>query len=41
MKTCEDCKKEITIVYGSGRFCSAKCARSFSTKNKRQEINYK
>ena len=41
MKTCEDCKKEITIVYGSGRFCSAKCARSFSTKNKRQEINEK
>lgn len=26
-------------TYGSGRFCGAACARSFSTKNKRVEIN--
>ena len=27
--------------YGSGRFCSCKCARGFSTKTKRSEINTK
>lgn len=27
--------------YGSGRFCSSKCARSYSTKQKRGEINKK
>ena len=29
---CENCKKEHDGTYGSGRFCSNKCARSFSTK---------
>ena len=32
-KKCEKCGKVIDVVYGSGRFCSEKCARSFSTKN--------
>jgi hypothetical protein len=38
---CENCNKEHDGGYGSGRFCSAKCARGFSTKNKRKEINKK
>ena len=36
---CENCKVEIIKKYGSGRFCSSKCARGFSTKIKRKEIN--
>lgn len=36
---CENCKKEHDGTYGSGRFCSATCARGFSTKEKRVEIN--
>jgi hypothetical protein len=39
MKICENCKKEHEGTYGSGRFCSSKCARGFSTKSKRKEIN--
>lgn len=38
---CENCEKEHDGKYGSGRFCSSKCARGFSTKNKRKEINEK
>lgn len=38
---CENCNKEHDGSYGSGRFCSSKCARAFSTKNKRKEINEK
>lgn len=38
---CENCENEHAGSYGSGRFCSAKCARGFSTRNKRQEINEK
>lgn len=38
---CENCNKEHKGDYGSGRFCSPKCARGFSTKNKRNEINQK
>ena len=30
---CENCGKEHDGSYGSGRFCSKKCAKSFSTKN--------
>lgn len=41
MKTCENCSSLTSGEYGSGRFCSAKCARGFSTKNKRKEINEK
>lgn len=41
MKTCENCSSLIDGNYGSGRFCSQMCARSFSTKNKRHEINQK
>jgi arsenate reductase-like glutaredoxin family protein len=39
MKNCENCGKENKENYGSGRFCSDKCARGFSTKNKRTDIN--
>lgn len=39
--TCELCSKEHDGKYGSGRFCTSSCARSFATKTKRQEINNK
>jgi len=38
---CEYCKNEHNGSYGSGRFCSVKCARGFSTSKKRKEINKK
>lgn len=38
---CENCNTEHIGEYGSGRFCSAKCARGFSTKSKRAEISQK
>ncbi len=38
---CENCNKECFEKYGSGRFCSIKCAKSYSTKEKRNEINNK
>ena len=38
---CENCNQEHDGSYGSGRFCCQKCARAFSTKNKRKEINQK
>jgi hypothetical protein len=38
---CENCGKYVVGLYGSGRFCSAHCARSYSTKEKRIEINEK
>lgn len=38
---CENCLTESEQKYGSGRFCSVKCARGFSTKEKRKEINQK
>lgn len=38
---CENCNKEHDGSYGSGRFCSCKCARAFSSKIKRKEINEK
>lgn len=41
MSICENCNVEIFERYGSGRFCSSKCARGFSTKSKRAEINLK
>ena len=41
MKICENCGIEHKGEYGSGRFCDSKCARSFSTKVKRKEINKK
>lgn len=41
MKTCESCLVEIDGSYGSGRFCGPKCARGFSTRDKRKEINEK
>lgn len=36
---CENCSTEMQTPYGSGRFCGASCARSFSTKLKRAEIS--
>ena len=41
MNRCENCKCNHDGTYGSGRFCTPKCARGFSTKNKRNEINEK
>lgn len=41
MKNCENCSLEHNGLYGSGRFCCTKCARSFSTKLKRHIINEK
>lgn len=38
---CENCDQEHDGSYGSGRFCSQKCARAFSTKKNRKEINQK
>lgn len=38
---CEFCGEIHTGSYGSGRFCSQKCARGFSTNSKRKEINDK
>jgi hypothetical protein len=39
MKKCENCGDPHKGNYGSGRFCSKKCLRSFPTKAKRKEIN--
>jgi len=36
---CENCCISHDGTVGSGRFCSVKCAKSFSTKSKREEIN--
>lgn len=41
VQNCEKCLVVHDGSYGSGRFCSSKCARGFSTKNKREEINGK
>lgn len=38
---CENCQGENNGKYGSGRFCSQKCSRSFSTKINRKKINIK
>lgn len=38
---CEYCSGPHDGAYGSGRFCSSKCARGFSTASKRTEINAK
>ena len=35
---CEKCNNQHDGKYGSGRFCSCECARSFSTTIKREEI---
>jgi hypothetical protein len=41
MKKCENCCNDHKGEYGSGRFCSMKCSRGFSTKERRKEINEK
>lgn len=38
---CENCNNEHTGIYGSGRFCGIRCARGFSTKSKREDINFR
>lgn len=38
---CENCGHEHDGSYGSGRFCSQKCARGFSTKENREQISKK
>jgi len=38
MKICENCGKEHDGSYGSGRFCSKECARSFSSKNSKGQL---
>lgn len=38
---CEYCAKIMHNFYGSGRFCSAQCARAFSTSKNRQAISRK
>jgi len=38
---CETCGKENNGKFATGRFCTKKCACSFSTKTKRLEINKK
>lgn len=38
---CEKCLIEYFELYGSGRFCSKKCAKSFSTSKERIQINQK
>ena len=38
---CENCEAIHSGEYGSGRFCSSKCARGFSTKNSRKDISRK
>lgn len=40
-RICEKCLRDHEGAYGSGRFCSSGCARAFSTKAKRSEINAK
>lgn len=38
---CERCGQRIVEYYGSGRFCSQFCARSFATSKNREAINQK
>jgi hypothetical protein len=38
---CENCGSKHDGSYGGGRFCGKICARSFSTKAKRKQINEK
>ena len=41
MFECENCKACHDGSYASGRFCSPRCSRSFSTSKDRKEINRK
>lgn len=36
---CQSCEKDHDGSYASGRFCNVQCARSFSSKEKREQIN--
>jgi len=39
VQTCEKCHMNHNGSYGSGRFCSVKCARAYATAAKRKDIN--
>lgn len=39
VQICEGCGKKHSGEYGSGRFCSASCARGYATRARREEIN--
>ena len=41
VRICENCEIEHDGAVGSGRFCSLRCSRSFSTKASREDINKK
>lgn len=41
MSRCEYCEEIHNGDYASGRFCDDRCARGFSSKAKRKEINEK
>ncbi len=41
MTSCENCGIEHSGKYASGRFCSSRCSRSFSTSKTREEISKK
>jgi very-short-patch-repair endonuclease len=41
MYLCENCKVSNNGKYGSGRFCSQKCSRSYSSNIKKEEKNKK
>lgn len=39
---CKNCEQKDAIKYSkysSGEFCSKGCAKAFSTKNKREDVN--
>lgn len=38
---CEKCSSVHDGTYGSGRFCSVKCSRSFATSSRRKDISLK
>ena len=40
-KQCEICKEQITVYYGSGRFCGIKCAKSAASAKGQDEANEK
>lgn len=38
MGICENCKSKINKPYASGRFCSVKCSKTFSSKRKKNKL---
>ena len=39
MNRCANCNEPLTTLYGSGRFCSERCCRSYATKKNRKSIS--